>query len=110
MPKHFEKKIVNFTADQMYQLVADIDNYCEFLPWCNDSKIIEVTNIDNMNKTSIYISHGTDDDVIPFKDSYETNMILDENNIDYEYKSFKQGHGVNNNNLECFIGWLNDKY
>ena len=70
----------------------------------------DLVTFDNMNKTSIYISHGTDDDVIPFKDSFETNMILDENNIDYEYKSFKQGHGVNNNNLECFIGWLNDKY
>ena len=53
MPKHFEKKIVNFTAKQMYELVADIDNYREFLPWCNDSKIIEVTNIDNENKTLI---------------------------------------------------------
>ena len=45
MPKHFEKKIVNFTAKQMYELVADIDNYREFLPWCNDSKIIEITLI-----------------------------------------------------------------
>ena len=70
----------------------------------------DLVTFDNVSKTSIYISHGTDDDVIPFKDSFETNMILDENNIDYEYKSFKQGHGVNNNNLESFIGWLNDKY
>ena len=53
MPKHFEKKTVNFTAKQMYELVADIDNYREFLPWCNDSKIIEVTNINNEKKTLI---------------------------------------------------------
>ena len=50
MPKHFEKKKVNFTAKQMYELVADIDNYREFLPLCNDSKIIEVTNIDSEKK------------------------------------------------------------
>ena len=37
----------------MYELVADIDNYREFLPWCNDSKIVEVTNIDNEKKTLI---------------------------------------------------------
>ena len=46
MPKHREKKIVKFTALQMFDLVADIDNYHLFLPWCNNSRIIEKTNSD----------------------------------------------------------------
>ena len=41
MPKQEENKIVNYTKEQMFDLVADIDNYSEFLPWCNDSKIID---------------------------------------------------------------------
>ena len=40
MPKQEERKTVNYTKDQMFDLVADIDRYDEFLPWCNNSKII----------------------------------------------------------------------
>ena len=43
MPKQEESKIVNYTKDQMFDLVADIDSYSEFLPWCNNSKIINRT-------------------------------------------------------------------
>lgn len=34
MPVHAERKIVCYTADQMFELVADIERYPEFLPWC----------------------------------------------------------------------------
>ena len=90
MPKHFEKKIVNFTAKQMYELVADIDNYREFLPWCNDSKIIEVTNIDNEKKTLIA------DLEIGYKDlvyTYRSNVLLNNQEltikVDFVHGPFK---------------------
>ena len=41
MPKQEESKTVSYTKDQMFDLVSDIDRYSEFLPWCNNSKIIE---------------------------------------------------------------------
>ena len=43
MPKQEESKTVSYTKDQMFDLVADIDRYDEFLPWCNNSKIINVS-------------------------------------------------------------------
>ena len=49
MPKHKEAKIVDFTDIQMFDLVADIDSYNLFLPWCNDSRIIESSKIDSDN-------------------------------------------------------------
>lgn len=49
MPKHKETKIVDFTDIQMFDLVADIDNYHLFLPWCNNSRIIESSKIDSDN-------------------------------------------------------------
>jgi coenzyme Q-binding protein COQ10 len=33
MPTHHEIKIVPYTADQMYALVADVEAYPKFLPW-----------------------------------------------------------------------------
>ena len=41
MPKQEESKTVSYTKEQMFDLVADIDRYDEFLPWCNNSKIID---------------------------------------------------------------------
>jgi len=34
MPLHKETRILPYTADQMYAIVADIGRYPEFLPWC----------------------------------------------------------------------------
>ena len=34
MPTHTEKRLMPYSAQQMYDLVADIDSYPEFLPWC----------------------------------------------------------------------------
>ncbi len=34
MPSHAEKRLLPYSADQMYGLVADIERYPEFLPWC----------------------------------------------------------------------------
>tara|TARA_B100001093_G_scaffold100757_1_gene92860 strand:- start:6220 stop:6855 length:636 start_codon:yes stop_codon:yes gene_type:complete len=62
------------------------------------------------NNASIYISHGVNDDVIPYKESCETNKLLDENNIKFHFESFEQGHGVNNENLKSFLKWLDGKY
>lgn len=39
MPTHAEKKVLPYTPDQMYRLVADVERYPEFLPWCMASRI-----------------------------------------------------------------------
>src|SRR2546430_16295696 len=35
MPLHRETRIVRYTAEQMYAVVASMDRYPEFLPWCS---------------------------------------------------------------------------
>ena len=39
MPRHSETKRLPYTADQMYGLVADIENYPKFLPWNSAARI-----------------------------------------------------------------------
>ena len=34
MPTHTEKRLMPYSAQQMYDLLADIDSYPDFLPWC----------------------------------------------------------------------------
>jgi coenzyme Q-binding protein COQ10 len=38
---HRERKLLPYSADEMFALVADIERYPEFLPWCTRLKIRE---------------------------------------------------------------------
>jgi len=40
MPAHNETRILPYTPLQMFDLVADIERYPEFLPWCSSARII----------------------------------------------------------------------
>lgn len=39
MPTHAEKRTLPYTPDQLFDLVAAVDRYPEFLPWCLASRI-----------------------------------------------------------------------
>jgi coenzyme Q-binding protein COQ10 len=39
MPTHTEKRRMPYSADEMYALVADVESYSEFLPWCAASRV-----------------------------------------------------------------------
>ncbi len=39
MPTHSETKLLPYTAQQMYDLVADVGKYPEFLPWCAAARV-----------------------------------------------------------------------
>ncbi len=39
MPTHAEKRDLPYTPEQMFALVADVDKYPDFLPWCLSSRI-----------------------------------------------------------------------
>ena len=41
MPTHAEQRVLPYTPEQLYALVADIERYPEFLPWCVDARIRE---------------------------------------------------------------------
>ena len=39
MPTHAEQRILPHTPDQLFDLVADVKRYPEFLPWCRGARI-----------------------------------------------------------------------
>ena len=41
MPTHAEVRHLPYRADQMFDLVADVGRYPEFLPWCQATRIRE---------------------------------------------------------------------
>lgn len=47
--------IVPYSADQMFQLVADIESYPAFLPWCGGARILSAK--ENEVEASVNISY-----------------------------------------------------
>ena len=39
MPTHAEKRTLPYRPDQLFDLVAEIERYAEFLPWCRAARI-----------------------------------------------------------------------
>lgn len=35
------EKTLNFSIQQLYELIVDVDSYQEFVPWCGGSRIVE---------------------------------------------------------------------
>ena len=47
MPKHQDTRVLPYSAQQMYDLVADVARYPDFLPWCAAARIRSVTPRDD---------------------------------------------------------------
>lgn len=47
MPQHYIEKILPYSKEQLFALVADIESYPKFLPWCEGARIWE-KNGDNI--------------------------------------------------------------
>ncbi|MFK5997663.1 MAG: type II toxin-antitoxin system RatA family toxin [Rhodobacterales bacterium] len=83
MPTHTEKRVMPYTARQMYDLIADIEAYPQFLPWCAATRIRKRSH---SGETQIIDS----DMVISFKvfrEKFGTRVTLipGQNKIDVEY-------------------------
>ncbi|MCW8824824.1 MAG: type II toxin-antitoxin system RatA family toxin [Gammaproteobacteria bacterium] len=57
MPNVNKSALVNYSSDEMYQLVSNIDDYQKFLPWCGGSKIVKAE--DDFVEATVEIAHGS---------------------------------------------------
>jgi coenzyme Q-binding protein COQ10 len=78
MPTYAERKRLPYRADQLYDLVADIESYPKFLPWC-------VAARNRSRNGNVLIS----DLVIGFKmlrERFTSEVTLQDGRIDVSYK------------------------
>ncbi len=83
MITHQDKKILPFNAEDMYALVADIEKYPEFLPWCRAARIRKDENINDKRQVEadLVISFGA------FREKFGSKVVMDPAvlKIDVEY-------------------------
>ena len=44
MPVIKKSALVRHSAEQMFKLVADVEGYPDFLPWCNSAQLLSATD------------------------------------------------------------------
>ncbi len=69
MPTHAELRVVTYTPEQMFDLVADVGKYPQFLPWCSAARVRSHT--DDEEVADLTISFG------PFRESFTSRVTLE---------------------------------
>ncbi len=84
MPTHAEKQIVPYTQEQLFDLVADVDKYPRFLPWCVAARVRHRTETNLLSDLTIGFG--------PFRESFTSRVTLDRPrrvNVKYESGPFR---------------------
>ena len=49
MHKYSNSIVLPFSAQQLYEIVIDVESYPDFLPWCLSSRIVEKIDDNNFD-------------------------------------------------------------
>ncbi|MCC3861123.1 type II toxin-antitoxin system RatA family toxin [Pseudemcibacter aquimaris] len=77
MPRFVEDRVFPYTAEQMFDLVADVGKYPEFLPWCIGARLY------NKKENDFYA-----DLIIGFKvfrERFTSHVMLSDGKIEIDY-------------------------
>ena len=69
MPTHAEKRTLPYSPEQMFNLVADVGRYPDFLPWCVGARVRSKTETELV--ADLTIGFG------PFRESFTSRVALD---------------------------------
>ncbi|POF64217.1 ubiquinone-binding protein [Novacetimonas maltaceti] len=70
MPTHAERRLIAYSPDQLFDLVADVGKYPQFLPWCVAAKVRSRT--DTLLVADLSIGFG------PFRETFTSRVTLDQ--------------------------------
>jgi len=69
MPTHAERRVVGYRPEQLFDLVADIGKYPQFLPWCTGARVRSRSETETL--ADLTIGFG------PFHESFTSRVALE---------------------------------
>ena len=79
MPTHAERRLVPYAPQQLYDLVADVGKYPQFLPWCVGARVRSRT--EDLLRADLTIGFG------PFRETFGSRVTLNPHSrIDVSYE------------------------
>ncbi|WP_291365494.1 type II toxin-antitoxin system RatA family toxin [Acetobacter sp. UBA5411] len=89
MPTHSERRVLNYTPEQIFDLVADVGSYPKFLPWCANVRVVSSTSTELL--ADLTVGFG------PFRETFRSRVTLDRPKtirVTYEKGPFKYLNNV----------------
>jgi coenzyme Q-binding protein COQ10 len=89
MPTHAERRVIPYSAEQLFDMVADVGRYPEFLPWCAASRVRTQSPTELVSDTTIGFG--------PFRESFTSRVALDRPRtirVAYEHGPFRYLNNV----------------
>jgi len=94
MTTYTEKRTLPYTPEQLFTLVADVERYPEFLPWCKDCKILRYKKGKDVFFSDLIVGYKM------IKESFGSKVTLEApNHIYVEYTSGPMKHLSNHWNF-----------
>ena len=76
-----DSETVPYTVRQMFELVADVERYEEFLPWCRESRIVSREK-KNVVVAEIRVGYGPMHTSFATRNTYRTNRTIEMDLVD----------------------------
>jgi ribosome-associated toxin RatA of RatAB toxin-antitoxin module len=76
-----DSETVPYTVRQMFELVADVEHYKEFLPWCTDSRIVRREK-KHVVVAEIQLGYGPLHTTFATRNTYRTNRAIEMDLVD----------------------------
>lgn len=89
MPTHAEQRLIAYTPEQLFDLVADVGKYPQFLPWC--VKAIVKSRTETELVADLTIGFG------PFRETFTSRVTLERPScirVSYEKGPFRYLNNV----------------
>lgn len=67
--RHFERRLLRYTSDQLFLVVADVKSYSQFVPWCVSSTVRTTVN-KNRLEADLEVGFGS------VREKYTSNVYL----------------------------------
>lgn len=67
--RHFERRLLKYSTEQVYNIVADVNSYHKFVPWCKESRITNIDDPTNV-KAELVVGFGV------FNERYTSEVTL----------------------------------
>ena len=86
MKRHVENCVINSNVKYVYEIVADIESYPDFLPWCIEAKITDTISLEHggKSKADLTIAFGR------FKEKFSSDIIFNKDKFTIEICSLEK--------------------
>jgi coenzyme Q-binding protein COQ10 len=73
MPSHSETRLLRYSPDLMYAVVADVEKYPQFLPWCVGLRVLsrEIVKSREVQRAEMLVGFGA------LRERYTSRVVLD---------------------------------